>query len=115
MRCRQTATLCCSLWVSAASSAFAGVGGLTGNEWIEHCKSGSAGKNGICFAYARGLADAFTLAGQYVEGVRSCIPKEATSEQLRDIGLNFLAKHPELRHLPAGQLLGVAFKQAWSC
>src|SRR5262249_52108836 len=100
----------------------------SGNEWLEQC---TAGKNStdtrkqaeylMCFAYTRGLFDGMLATSHGLEeingmrGVRlSCpIGGGVTTGQLVDIGINYMRRHANARHLPAGLLLSLAFREAW--
>lgn len=89
--------------------------GLSGNEWVARCNAPSDSAWRVaCTAYVRGLADGLILRS--VEpGARACISPKVLANQLRDIGLRFMASNPKDRHLDAGVLLTIAFQEAWPC
>jgi hypothetical protein len=91
----------------------------TGNDWLKLCGGKSNDRSlyvARCYAYPRGLADGLSLWA-YVdpEGAQACIPNEVTSEQLLEIGVNFIANNPKDRHNGSGLLLAGAFRQAYPC
>jgi hypothetical protein len=82
----------------------------TGNDWWYQCKS----NNPECVAYVRGLADGLGLWQLiHPETASVCIPEKVEAGQLRDIGMRYLAQHPEIRHEPLSVLLGHAFFEMW--
>jgi hypothetical protein len=70
--------------------------------------------SGICFGYLDGIADAMAN-GDSVWGYRVCVPAGVTTAQLRDVAVQFLQSHPATRHVLAGQLMAMAFSEAFPC
>jgi hypothetical protein len=90
----------------------------TGNDWLKLCEGKP--NTGIyinrCYSYTRGLADGLIVwATIDPEGAGICIPGEVTSQQLMEIGVNFIANNPKDRHNGSVYLLALAFRTAYPC
>jgi hypothetical protein len=44
-----------------------------------------------------------------------CIPESATNQQLKDVVVRYLERHPETRHQPARMLANLALGKAFPC
>jgi hypothetical protein len=90
-----------------------------GNELFEDCQrpTGSFGK-AYCMGFVGGVADAMKAAqaaGGSLAGWNACVPLQVTLGQAMDVAVNFLARHPELRHYQAVSLVAHAFEDAFPC
>ena len=113
------------LWpVGAVAGAF-----FTGNEIQERCvgtKSGEPNANVMmyngCVMYLAGTNDAThahsSTGAKYENGkgmLGSCIPKEVSTGQLREVWLSYAKANPQNLHTSAASLVLVAFEEAWPC
>src|SRR6516162_4213321 len=90
----------------------------TGNDWLKLCegKPNAGIYMARCHSYTRGLADGLIVwASVDPEGAAVCIPDEVTSQQLMEIGINFIANNPKDRHNGSAYLLALAFRTAYPC
>ena len=56
------------------------------------------------------------MASNTLNGWTACVPpNQVTREQVKDIAVQFLVKHPELRHLTAVSLVASALHEAFPC
>jgi len=102
-------TLSCAVMAPRARASF-----LTGNDLLEACQSTKGSfSSGGCMGFTTGVADA--MAWNELNGSTACLPLEATSVQVRDIAVQFLVKHPELRHHTACYLVTQALSKAFPC
>jgi hypothetical protein len=84
---------------------------LTGNDLLEACQSTKGSfLAGGCLGFTTGVAE--TMAWNKLN---SCLPREATRGQVQDIAVQFLVKHPELRHYTASDLVTQALSKAFPC
>jgi hypothetical protein len=47
--------------------------------------------------------------------VGNCIPNTATYSQLKDVALNYMREHPEIRHESARSLIWTSYIEAFPC
>jgi Rap1a immunity proteins len=94
---------------------------LSGNQMLVDCvpKNGVA-RYYLCLGYALGLAEGFmtgiSTGRKYSRSsFEPCLPETAITQQLVDVGLDYIRKHPEKRHFDAGDLLLFAWSEAWPC
>ena len=73
----------------------------------------------LCIGYIGAVADVMSH-GEYVSGFRSCMPKDISVPELRQVVLDFLAAEhahapaPDERH-PAAGTIAEAFARTWPC
>ena len=81
-----------------------------GNKLLEVCRSDDY----QCATYVVGVTDGQLAAIVATSRTRAyCIPKGATSEQVKDVVVKYLIDHPQERHLLGGILVAEALSQAW--
>ncbi len=69
-----------------------------------------------CVAYLGGISDATATYEKWgLMQPEFCSPKRISVEQLRQVSLRYLRKHPEDWHLAGGSLVAFAFREAWPC
>ena len=106
---------------------------ISGNELLETCTSDNQVLVGFCLGYIIGYSEGapwganLTLYGQNPRlsvsqlnsqidrFTGSCVPQEATNEQLRDVVLKHIVEHPESRHESARVLIWQAYIGAFPC
>jgi CBS-domain-containing membrane protein len=91
---------------------------VSGNFWAAACgETKNPVQQMFCVAYARGVADAVFVFSAYqkTNPLRVCMALTVSAEQLREVGLAYVVANPKDRHVPASQLLWVAFREAWPC
>ena len=106
---------------------------ISGNELLETCTSDNQVLAGFCLGYIIGYSEGapwganVTLynldpAGSVSERNKqiglftgSCVPEEASNEQLRDVVLKHIIDHPEARHESARVLVWQAYIKAFPC
>ena len=102
----------------AVAAAAMSIGGVTaeagafadGNFLYAKCLAGAD----LCLGYALGIADVLA-SGSAVNGLTACFTAQMTGEQVRDVVKQFLAAHPQSRHLGAAGLAAHALAQAFPC
>ena len=90
-----------------------------GNTLLSMCDQDVAS----CTSYVEGVADAMTLnmllnqnnKGSPQQMFWFCWPPHATNEQIKDVAINYIRKHPEDRHFSAAGLVGQALQKACPC
>ena len=65
-------------------------------------------------AYISGVADT-TASGGVIRGLKNCRHTHVTVQQLGDVVVQFLQKHPELRHHAASYLVAQALSESFPC
>jgi hypothetical protein len=80
----------------------------TGNDLLEACRNSIYG---MCLGYAAGIAD----AAAFTPASNVCIPDAVILNQVRDVIVDYLNAHPEIRHEPAYFLATKALSMAWPC
>jgi hypothetical protein len=96
--------LCCFV-VGGADAYFE-----NGNSLYGHCQKPRISVFGaLCGGYVSGVLDALENLGA------SCVPGEATREQVTDVVTLYLRDHPEKRHLSASELVTAALKEKFPC
>jgi hypothetical protein len=78
-----------------------------GNEIYKHCGTNQPFVNG----FVAGAFDRSSL--DQAQGY--CAPEAGTLGQIADIFCQYLAKHPEKRHVAGADLLNTALAEAWPC
>ena len=92
----------------------------TGYDWMSACVNGG-NDAGVCFTYARGLADGLAMwmysdqhTGSHTAPI--CIPGYVMTKELVVAGQNYFRTHyPETAKLDAGNLLKRAWTEVWPC
>ena len=109
-------------WSASAFSEFPMGSFETGNDLFQFCSdSRSIYFENYCKGYAVGVADAAMAVnamkanGYPIPSV--CLPagEHVKSEQIRDVVVQYLAAHPEIRHQAAGGHALVALQAAFPC
>lgn len=113
-------------WTAAASilviqSCFvppAAAGYYDGNELLNACEPGSSetGRGiteGLCMGYIAGVVDDFA-ALRLVQKKTSCIPRNVTVGQLKDVVVKYLKENPEKRNWWGASLVRGAVLDAWA-
>lgn len=105
----------------AASSASAAANDssyfVSGNALLRGCQSAGAIHQAQCAGYVSGVFDmsnGFALIFTKRTALL-CAPPGADTSQFRDIAIRWLIAHPENRHLPASDLVFMAFLDAYPC
>lgn len=126
---RLTYLACCLSAVTTSSSAQQ----ISGNELLDTCISDNQIMAGFCLGYIIGYsegapwggslaviqanpgldADAVNDAVGAITG--SCVPSEASNEQLMDVTIKYLTNNPETRHTSARTLIWTAYSEAFPC
>jgi len=89
---------------------------LTGNQFLNVCTGTLQGTaKALCFGYVKGLADGLALWRGTHPSAPVCFSERVTGQQLLDVGLKYVAEHPETRDQDLGNLLGRAFFEVWPC
>lgn len=106
---------------------------ISGNELLETCASDNQVLAGFCIGYIIGYSEgapwgAYMAATRFTEGLStselneaagvllsSCVPAEASNEQLRDVVTKHIRENPETRHESARFLIWEAYIQAFPC
>ena len=106
---------------------------ISGNELLETCTSEDQVLAGFCLGYIIGYSEGapwganVTLynldpGGSVSERNKqiglftgSCVPAEASNEQLRDVVIKHIIEHPETRHESARVLVWQAYIKAFPC
>lgn len=106
---------------------------ISGNELLETCTSDNSVMAGFCIGYIIGYSegapwgatlaiirateagdtDSLNEMASLVTG--SCVPSEASNEQLRDVVVKHLQSNPETRHTSARTLIWTAYSEAFPC
>jgi hypothetical protein len=89
---------------------------LSGNDWVKKCNAKETYEILSCAFYARGIADGLKLwEVNALASATACVETGVSTAQLIDVGKAFIRDNPKDRHLPAGVLLAMAFRDAWPC
>ena len=107
------------LGVASAAPAHASVTFMTGNDLLQMCRSSASFvESGECLGFVAGIADAMEsaqAAGGSLAGWRACRSLPVTRGQVQDVAVQFLTRHPELRHHTAVSLVAKALEEAFPC
>jgi hypothetical protein len=93
---------------SFVSVAQAGGNFFDGNKLYKDMTSSNTGDRDHALGYVVGVHDG-------IRQLRDCVPDNAKSGQIRDIVMATLRDHPELRHLPARNIIVVSLNKAFDC
>lgn len=122
--------LACSLLLVANNS---NAQQISGNELLETCTSENQVMAGFCLGYIIGYSegapwgatlaiiratedgDTDRLNKMASLATGSCVPSEASNEQLRDVVVKHLHNNPETRHTSARTLIWTAYSEAFPC
>ena len=93
----------------------------TGNKLLQACSDGHDVTQGYCKGYAVGVADAISAVnamkanGMAIPSI--CIPQaeHITTEQVRDVVVQYLTAHPETRHETAAGHALLRLQAAFPC
>jgi hypothetical protein len=81
----------------------------TGNHLLTECLSENFYDKGYCLGYITAIADQVGISST------TCFTEQVTRSQVRDVAIRYLQSAPQLRHLPASNLVAVALTQAFPC
>jgi hypothetical protein len=104
--------------LSVAIEAPAHADFVTGNRLFQDCQATDFFSQGACMGFVAGVADAMTTAqaaNGTVAGWRACLSEQITAGEVRDVAVNFLARHPEKRDIAAATLVAQALEEAFPC
>jgi len=82
---------------------------LTGKELLQMCGSNFNTDYGYCAGYVTGVAD------ELLGGNIACHRVTVKSQQLRDITVRYMEKHPESLKQPARRVTAAALAAAFPC
>ena len=101
------------LCVSAARAIATGY--EDGNSLYAECISPDAVLSAVCLGYIRGITDV-VFDHNAINGVTAaCLPMNMPAGQALDVVKQYLASHPQSRHVPAAPLVAHAFYEAFPC
>ena len=93
----------------------------SGNEYLELCEQSEAGLQNGCAGYSVGLMSALFFwngiePAQGGPSLKFCPPTTALDgQQVRDLFVGFIDRHPEHRNYAAGMSAFLALLEAWPC
>ena len=96
---------------SAARADLYGQYFINGNMLWDQC---SQNRN-YCLGYIMGIDDAIEAANGFLLCWKSCVPREETGEQVVDVVIQYLGRHPEERHYGAPGIIAHALQEAFPC
>lgn len=82
---------------------------MTARELLHLCNSNFNTDYGYCAGYVTGIAD------ELLDGGRACHRVTVRSQQLRDITLRYMEKHPESLDRPARSVTAAALAANFPC
>ena len=106
----------CLLLISADAR-----GGQTGQEFLELCNGGGTWAEGYCTGYVTGageLIDGLLLEEDLkaaLDGKAFCLPGDLRKGQVRDLVLDYLRAHPEVRDKQITTVTWAALIDAFPC
>jgi hypothetical protein len=83
-----------------------------GEDLFQACTTPAS--SGSCLGYLESVAEIMS-AGASIYGKVACIPQTTSSNQLRDIALRYLQKHPTTRLTTASEIIASANADAFTC
>ena len=88
----------------------------TGNDLFRFCSAGGATSESLCNGYVAGVVDTVGVF-EAIFGVTkiTCVEKNVSNEQVKQIVMQYLTAHPETRHLGAAGLVFAALQPAFPC
>ena len=94
------------------SPSLGNAGYQTGNDLMDHCEK----DYDVCYWYLMGVADTTRTLSVW-GGIKPplCDPVGTSGQQLRQVFLNWMRKHPQQWHLSASGLALNALGEAWPC
>ena len=108
-------------WSASAFSKFPMGSFENGNAMFGVCSDGHEFNQGYCEGYTVAVADTLMALKAMKENgypiPSACVPngEHIRSEQIRDVVVQYLAAHPEIRHQAAGGHALVALQAAFPC
>jgi Rap1a immunity proteins len=90
----------------------------TGSDYLRQCANLNWDQVNVadCEAFALGVASGLMFwRSVSPQSASICIPGEVNSDQLRQVTINWLIKHPERQQYLVSSLMAVAFAEAWPC
>jgi hypothetical protein len=86
----------------------------TGNGLLEACTS-IPEMQIACIEYVSGVADGASAVQREARSRSVCIPRDAQLGQMKDVVVNYLQAHPEIRQNHSGELVLDALQRAFPC
>jgi len=108
------------LWSASVFSETIG-GFVVGNGLFSVCSDGDERAKAYCKGYVAGVADTISQVNALKENgsaiPSTCIPQgeKVTQDQIRDVAVQYLTAHPEIRHVAAAGLTLLALQAAFPC
>ena len=96
-------------------------GGQTGRDFLELCSGSESWTEGYCTGYVTGageLIDGLLLEEDLksaLDGKAFCLPEGLRKGQVRDLVLDYLRAHPEIRHKQMTSITWAALIDAFPC
>lgn len=99
--------------ISFSTPAYANI--KSGNDLLRLCEDVRSHVSwGLCYGYLDGIIDRSYLAESMNPGSQLlCLPDNGTNEQIFDVVIAYLKKHPDKRHFGAGALVVTALREAF--
>ena len=122
MRAKLFFVMAVALFWSASVFSETIVGGfVTGNSLFDVCSDSHHINEAYCKGYVAGVADAISQMNAVKANgwttPSTCIPQgeKVTQDQLKDVVVQYLTAHPEIRHVAAAGLTLLALQAAFPC
>jgi Rap1a immunity proteins len=87
----------------------------SGNQILSMCESQSAFDYGRCLGYVLAVSDIMGMTMENTGWVKNCQPPGVTSDQLKDVVVQYLRNHPADHHYAAPGPVLMALSQAFPC
>lgn len=81
---------------------------VNGNRLLSNIDGSSSAETSFAMGYIAGVADA-------LDDEWFCLPSRINLGQARDIVRRYLVSNPDIRHMHAGALTGLALQEAFPC
>ena len=91
-------------------------GSIRTDIWVKACTAKEAAGRTLCMGYALGLYDGLILwYANSKDPIKICVPEKpfVSGEQLKDIGLGYIRKHPDSNSRPIAVVLREALEEAF--
>ena len=88
---------------------------MDGSELLHHCSADVADEQydpAVCMAYVMGAHDAF-MFHRLVRDQPRCTPRTLTARKLREVVVEYLQDHPDMRGMDASALVWNAIIAEW--
>jgi hypothetical protein len=105
----------CAMMVFFAAAALSAPQFETGNRLYANCLGGDSQQR-FCEGFIVAVADELRVAyASFAPKAYLCIPGDVAVQQLKDVVVLYLERHPEERHLSAASLVSTALVDAFPC